>query len=350
MQDPALVSIVIPIYNEVETVDELWRRLRSVLAEGGDYEIVFVDDASTDGSWERLNASASDDSRIRVARLSRNFGHQVAISAGIDLARGDAVIVMDGDLQDPPEVIPSLVQKWKEGYDVVYAVRTERSGETRFKRSSATIFYRALRTLAQVDIPGNAGDFRLLSRRAADAIAAMPERARFLRGMTAWIGYRQAAIPYRRDPRYAGKTKYPLGRMLRLAADAVTSFSAAPLRIVSALGFVFVFFCAAYLLYVLYVHFLTQRTVEGWTTVVVLILLIGGIQLLSLGIVGQYVARIFDEAKQRPLYLLDAVVEQRPLDEPRDSGDAASGRPAGPPEAPRPAEPSTRRSAPTRTP
>jgi dolichol-phosphate mannosyltransferase len=319
-----LVSIVVPIYNEVETIDELCRRLHSSLSQINDYEIVAVDDASTDGSWELLRSQAARDLRIRVARLSRNFGHQIAISAGLDLARGDAVVVMDGDLQDPPEVIPSLLAKWREGYDVVYAVRTERGGEGWFKRASAAVFYRLLRVLAQVDIPAQAGDFRLLSRRAVDAIGAMPEQARFLRGMAAWIGFRQIAVPYRRDPRYAGATKYPIRRMLRLAADAVTSFSAAPLRLVSALGFTFVIFCGGYLVYVLYVHFLTDRTVEGWTTVVVLILLIGGIQLLSLGIVGQYVARVFDEAKRRPLYLFDSVVEGDPFAENDESGDGGA--------------------------
>jgi polyisoprenyl-phosphate glycosyltransferase len=315
-----LVSVVVPIYNEVETIDELCRRLHSSLSEISDYEIVVVDDCSTDGSWELLRGQVARDVHVRAARLSRNFGHQVAISAGLDLARGDAVVVMDGDLQDPPEMIPSLLAKWREGYDVVYAVRVERGGEGWFKRTSAALFYRLLRAFAQVDIPAQAGDFRLLSRRAVDAIRAMPERARFLRGMAAWIGFRQIAVPYRRDPRYAGRTKYPMRRMLRLAADAVISFSAAPLRLVSALGFVFVFFCGGYLVYVLYVHFLTDRTVAGWTTVVVLILLIGGIQLLSLGIVGQYVARVFEEAKHRPLYLLESVVERDAFGELDDGG------------------------------
>jgi polyisoprenyl-phosphate glycosyltransferase len=308
-EDGPRVSIVVPIYNEVETIDELCRRLRSALSQITDYEIVVVDDGSTDGSWDVLLSQAARDPRTRAARLSRNFGHQIALTAGLDLARGDAVVIMDGDLQHPPELIPSLLDKGREGYDVVYAVRSEPGGEAWFKRSSASAFYRLLGALADVEIPAQAGDFRLLSRRAVEAISAMPERARFLRGMTAWIGYRQIAVPYRGAPRYAGTTKYPLRRMLRLAADGITSFSAAPLRLVSALGFLFVFFCAGYLFYVLFIHFFTDRTIEGWTTVVVLILLIGGVQLLSLGIVGQYVARVFDEAKHRPLYLFDSVIE-----------------------------------------
>jgi glycosyltransferase involved in cell wall biosynthesis len=327
-----VVSVVVPIYNEVETIDELCRRLRSSLSDLAAYEVVIVDDASTDGSWELVRSQVARDPRIRAARLSRNFGHQVAISAGLDFARGQAVVIMDGDLQDPPEVIPSLVAKWREGYDVVYAVRTERGGERWLKRTSASIFYRILRAVAQVDIPAQAGDFRLLSRRAAEAIAAMPERARFLRGMAAWIGYRQVAVPYRRDPRYAGATKYPMRRMLRLAMDAMISFSAIPLRLVSALGLAFVIFCAIYLVYVLYVYFFTDRAVEGWTTVVVLILLIGGIQLLSLGIVGQYVARVFEEAKHRPLYLVDDVVEGcLPVDDELGRDDDAAVPPHGAP-------------------
>jgi glycosyltransferase involved in cell wall biosynthesis len=315
-----LVSIVVPIYNEAAVLDELCRRLQAALSDVAQHEIVVVDDGSTDGSWDLLCALAARDPKMRVARLSRNFGHQIAITAGLDLARGDAVVMMDGDLQHPPEVIPGLLDKWREGYDVVYAVRADRSAEGWFKRSSASAFYSLLRRLAEIDIPAQAGDFRLLSRRAVDALAAMPERARFLRGMAAWIGYRQIAVPYQTAQRRAGKTKYPLSRMLRLAGDGITSFSAAPLRLVSALGFLFVLFCAGYLIYVLYIHFLTNRTIEGWTTVVVLILLIGGVQLLSLGLVGQYVARVFDEAKRRPLYLFENVIEGSQLAEESEPG------------------------------
>jgi glycosyltransferase involved in cell wall biosynthesis len=310
MADSApLLSIVVPIYNEAEVLDELLLRLRTVLEPLGPYEVVLVDDASHDGSWERLLSHAAGDGRLRLLRLSRNFGHQVAITAGLDAARGDAVVTIDGDLQDPPEVIPALVAKWREGYDVVYGVRTEREGETFFKRGTASLFYWLIGRVSPVEIPAQAGDFRLLSRRAARALAEMPERARFLRGMSAWIGYRQIGVPYRRDPRYAGTTKYTTRRMLRFAVDAVTSFSSAPLRLVSGLGLVFVVFCAGYLAYSLYAHFATDDTVAGWTTVVVLVLLLGGVQLLSLGIVGTYIARIFEESKRRPLYLVDEVFE-----------------------------------------
>jgi glycosyltransferase involved in cell wall biosynthesis len=310
VQEPgSLLSIVVPIYNEAEVLEELLSRLRAALEPLGRYEVVLVDDGSRDGSWELLLSQAAGDGRLRLLRLSRNFGHQVAISAGLDAARGDAVVTIDGDLQDPPEVIPALVAKWNEGYDVVYAVRTEREGETFFKRRTADLFYWLIGRVSPVEIPPQAGDFRLLSRRAVRALAGMPERARFLRGMSAWIGYRQIGVPYRRDPRYAGATKYSTRKMVRFAADAITSFSSAPLRLVSGLGLVFVVFCGGYLAYSLYARFATSDTVPGWTTVVVLVLLLGGVQLLSLGIVGTYIARIFEESKQRPLYLVDEVFE-----------------------------------------
>jgi dolichol-phosphate mannosyltransferase len=306
------LSVVVPIFNEVDTVPELHRRLTTALAEVGEYELVLVDDRSSDGSWEVLVDVASRDPHVRVVRLSRNFGHQIALSAGLDAARGDAVVFMDGDLQDPPEVIPQLLAKWHEGYDVVYAVREHREGETRFKRGTAKLFYRLMKRMSQVDIPEDAGDFRLLSRRAADAVRRMPERARYLRGMTSWIGFRQTGVPYRRDARTAGETKYPLRKMVKFAIDATLSFSTAPLRFVSTLGLAMVVFCFAYLVYSA-VRFATGHTVVGWTSLVILLLLIGGIQLLSLGVVGQYVARIFEESKGRPLYVVDEIVEAPPL-------------------------------------
>lgn len=317
-----VLSVVVPIYNEVETIAELHRRVATALEEL-DFELVLVDDRSSDGSWDELRVVAAKDPRVRLVRLSRNFGHQVAITAGLDAARGEAIVLMDGDLQDPPEVIPELVEQWRAGYDVVYAIRAHRAGETRFKLVTARLFYRLMRRMSQVDIPENAGDFRLLSRRAAEAMRAMPERARFLRGMTSWIGFRQTGVEYRRDARYAGTTKYPLRKMVRFAFDAVTSFSTAPLRIVSGLGLLMVIFCFAYLVYALVVRFATHSVVAGWTTVVVLVLLIGGIQMLSLGIVGQYIARIFEEAKNRPLYLIDETVETTDrIDEERAQLDA----------------------------
>jgi glycosyltransferase involved in cell wall biosynthesis len=304
-----LVSVVAPVFNEEATLDELHRRLTPALAPLGTYEIVLVDDGSTDGSWSRLLELAARDPKLRLLRLSRNFGHQAALSAGLDAARGDAVILMDADLQDPPEVIPSLVAKWHEGFDVVYAIRADRVGESRIRLVSISLFYRLLRRISPTDIPRNAGDFRLLSRRAADAISAMPERARFLRGMTSWIGFRQTGVVYSREARFAGVSKYPPAKLVRLAFDGITSFSTAPIKLVTALGFVLVLFCIVVLGWTVYVRFFTSHHPQGWTSVIALVLLLGGVQLLSLGVIGQYVARIFDETKQRPVYLVDEVVE-----------------------------------------
>jgi dolichol-phosphate mannosyltransferase len=310
-----LISVVVPVYNEIETVPELHRRLSGAVAPLGRHELVFVDDGSSDGSWEALKAVAEADPHVRLIRFSRNFGHQIALSAGLEAARGDAVVSIDGDLQDPPEVIPELVARWREGYDVVYGVRSSRAGETRFKLATASVFYRGINRLSSVEIPAQAGDFRLLSRRALDALLAMPERARFLRGMAAWIGFRQIGVDYSRDARHAGTTKYPLRRMLRFASDAVTSFSTTPIRVVVGLGFVSVVLCLLALLWTLYLHFFTDETVQGWTSVIVVVLFLGGIQLISLGIIGQYVGRIFEEVKERPLYVVAEIVEGRQTDQ-----------------------------------
>jgi dolichol-phosphate mannosyltransferase len=304
-----VISVVAPVFNEHGTLEELHRRLTATLAELGPYEIVLVDDGSSDGSWERLLELAASDRHLRLLRLSRNFGHQAALSAGLDAARGEAIVLMDADLQDPPELIPQLVAKWLEGFDVVYAVRADREGEARLRLASISLFYRLLYRITPTAIPQNAGDFRLLSRRAADAIAAMPERARFLRGMTSWIGYRQTGVPYRREARYAGESKYPARKLVRLAFDGITSFSTAPIKLVTAIGFALVVFCVGVLAWTLYVRFFTSDHPQGWTSVIAVVLLLGGVQLLSLGVIGQYVARIFDETKQRPLYLIDEVVE-----------------------------------------
>jgi polyisoprenyl-phosphate glycosyltransferase len=226
------------------------------------------------------------------------------------------VVVMDADLQDPPELIPELVAKWQEGFDVVYGVRTTRDGETRFKLLTASVFYRLLRSVSRVDIPADAGDFRLLSRRAVDALARMPERARFLRGMTSWVGFRQAGVSYQRDARYAGTTNYPTRRMITLGLDAITSFSTAPIRVVTTLGFLLVIFCAGVLAWTVYIKLFTDTAVTGWTSLLAVVLLLGGMQLVALGIIGQYVARIFEESKQRPVYLVEETVDASSEPEP----------------------------------
>ncbi len=304
-----LLSVVVPVFNEEETLVELYRRLALALTPADTWEIVLVDDGSTDGSWRLMREIALADPRLRLVRLSRNFGHQAAITAGLEVTHGDAVVVIDADLQDPPELIPELVSRWRDGYDVVYAVRSQRSGENRIRLLSISFFYKLLRKIAGDDIPANVGDFRLVSRAVVEALMSMPERARFLRGMTSWVGFRQTGVEYRRDPRHAGTSKYPPRKLLRLALDGITSFSTVPIRLVTWLGFTLVVFCLGVLTWTLYTRFFTHDAPTGWTSLLVVVLLLGGVQLLSLGIIGQYIARIFDEVKQRPLYIVAEVVQ-----------------------------------------
>ena len=321
-----MISVVVPVYNELDGVAELHVRLTATLATIGAYEIVIVDDGSTDGTWDRLAVLAAGDPHVRLIRLSRNFGHQAALSAGLREAHGEAVVLIDGDLQDPPEVIPQLVSKWREGFDVVYGVRASREGEPAWRLVAISTFYRLLGRITTTAIPPNVGDFRILSRRAADALLAMPERARFLRGMTSWIGFRQVGVSYERQARHTGKSKYSLGKLVRLATDGVTSFSAAPIKLVTGLGFLLVVFCMGVLSWSLYQHF-TSHVPAGWTSVIAVVLLLGGVQLLSLGIIGQYVARIFEETKQRPLYFVDEIVDRSAELLPADANAAAEPTP-----------------------
>jgi glycosyltransferase involved in cell wall biosynthesis len=304
-----VLSIVVPIFNEEATLRELHRRLSFALPSDEDWEFVLVDDGSTDTSWSVMVELAASDARLRLVRLSRNFGHQAALTAGLDAARGEAVVILDADLQDPPELIPDLVARWREGYDVVYAVRDVRDGENPLRLLAIRVFYKLLRRASGNDIPENVGDFRLISRRVVEALAAMPERARFLRGMTSWVGFRQIGVSYRREARYAGESKYPVRKLVRLALDGLTSFSTVPVQLVAWLGFVFVVFCFGVLGWTLYTRLATNSAPQGWTSLVAVVLLLGGVQLLSLGVIGQYVARIFDETKQRPLYFVADLVE-----------------------------------------
>jgi dolichol-phosphate mannosyltransferase len=301
---PRLLSVVAPFYDEVETVEEFHRRTTAALA-GVDFEIVAVDDGSTDGTQARLAALAAQDPRVKVLELSRNFGHQAALTAGLDAASGDVVVMLDGDLQDPPEVIPQMLERWRTGADVVYGVRLEREGETRWKLATARGFYRLMSRLSSVPLAADSGDFRLLDRRALDALLGLRERSRYLRGMTMWIGFTQTAVPYARERRHAGRSKFSLPRMTRFALDAVASFSNAPLQVATVVGF----WCAVLAFAAIPVAIgmrVADQFVPGVATTVIAVLLLGGLQLMALGIIGEYVGRVYEEVKQRPLYLVRA--------------------------------------------
>ena len=299
------VSIVIPCYNEEGNLRETHRRVSRAMSQGGiEYEILYVDDGSRDATAGMLRDLQAHDPRVRVVYLSRNFGHQFAVTAGLAHARGDAVIIMDADLQDPPEAAIEMIQRWQEGYDVVYGVRTDREGETWFKLATAAAFYRLIRWLSDTEIPLDTGDFRLLDRKVVDAIIAMPERDRFVRGMVSWAGFRQVGVPYRRAPRFAGETKYPLPKMVRFALDGILSFSVKPLRLSTLMGFVSAGLALTGIIYALAIRLFTQRWVTGWTALIIAILFLGGAQLISLGIIGEYIGRLYGEAKRRPLYLV----------------------------------------------
>jgi len=313
---------VVPMFNEEGTVRELYDRLCSSL-EPLPFELVAVDDGSTDATPAILQELAAGDERCKVVELSRNFGHQTALTAGLDHATGDCVVMMDADLQDPPELIGEMLDKWRAGSDVIYAVRTERAGETRFKRSTASLFYRLLSKMSDVQLAHDAGDFRLLDRRAVDALLAMGERNRYLRGMTVWVGFTQTAVAYTRAPRHAGETKYPLRKMIRFALDAIASFSHAPLQIATVVGFAFALF--AFLMIPVAIAFrIAGEFVPGVTTTVIAVLGLGGIQLMAIGIIGEYVGRIYDEVKRRPLYL---VRDRTNIDTPPSVEDEVSPRP-----------------------
>jgi glycosyltransferase involved in cell wall biosynthesis len=304
--DSILYSIVIPVYNEVEVLPSLYTRLTRVM-EGlvEPYELIFVNDGSNDGSLPLLRDLRARDERVKLLGLSRNFGHQPAITAGLDHSSGQAVVVLDADLQDPPEVIPQLIDQWRKGYDIVFAVREKRRGEGLFKRATAALFYRLLRRLTSTEIPVDAGDFRLMSRKAVDALKSVRERSRFIRGLSGWIGFQQTSVPYVRDVRYAGTTKYPLKKMVRFGFNGLLSFSSVPLQLASYLGFVVSSVSFIYIAYAVWLKLFTDDTILGWTSVMVAVLFLGGVQLLCLGIVGEYIGRIYDEVKQRPLYIVD---------------------------------------------
>ncbi len=297
-----LLSVVTPVLDEEDCAERFYERVRDALR-SVPFELIVVDDGSRDGTPATLERIAASDPRVRVLTLSRNFGHQTALTAGLDHARGDAVVMIDADLQDPPEVIHDLLERWHAGADVVYAVRRNREGETRFKRATARLFYRFIAKLSQTELIENSGDFRLLDRRALDAVLAMRERNRYLRGMTVWVGFTQAAVPYDRDPRAGGATKFSLARMLRFSLDAVASFSHVPLQIATLVGFAFALLAFLSIPVAIAMR-ITGQFVPGVTTVVIAVLLLGGIQLMAIGLIGEYLGRIYDEVKRRPLYLV----------------------------------------------
>ncbi|HEX5257824.1 MAG TPA: glycosyltransferase family 2 protein [Sphingomicrobium sp.] len=303
------LSIVVPCFNEQACLAALHERLGAAArgAVGEDYEIVLVNDGSSDSSWPAMQTIAAADPHLLAVNLSRNHGHQLALTAGLDLCRGEKILIIDADLQDPPELLPKMMEAMRvERADVVYGVRSSRSGETAFKRATAHGFYRLLSRATEVDIPLDAGDFRLMSRRALDALLAMPEQARFIRGMVAWIGFKQVPFAYDRQRRFAGETKYPLRKMMRFALDALTGFSSAPLKLASLAGLWLSIGSVLLILYIAYA-WATGRSIQGWTSLMLIVVVLGAIQMFALALMGEYIGRLYNEAKRRPLYIVQEI-------------------------------------------
>jgi dolichol-phosphate mannosyltransferase len=304
-------SVVAPVYNEIGCVQEFYKQVSAAMETLREpWELVLVDDGSTDGSTDAIREIAKKDALVRPVIFARNFGHQIAVTAGLDYARGDAVIIIDADLQDPPAVMLDLIEKWKEGFEVVYAVRRKREGESRFKLFTASLFYRLIYRITDVKIPLDAGDFRLLDRKIVDVMGQMRERHRFLRGMAAWVGYRQVGVEYDRKERFAGKTKYPFHKMLKLALNAITSFSYFPLQLATYIGFISAGISILAIPIVAALRFFTREALFGQATTLIAVLFLGGVQLITLGILGEYVGRIYDESKGRPLYIVSEAPEK----------------------------------------
>jgi dolichol-phosphate mannosyltransferase len=305
-------SIIAPIYNEAGNIPELYQRIREVMDQTGEsWELIMVDDGSVDGSTEIIRNLYVKDSRVRPVIFARNFGHQIAVTAGLDYSRGDVVVIIDADLQDPPELIHEMIAKWREGFEVVFAVRAEREGETWFKRFTASLFYRLIYRITDVNIPLDTGDFRLLDRKVVDVMASMRERHRFLRGMSVWVGFSQTGVKYKRAARLTGQTKYPFRKMLKFATDAITSFSYFPLQVSMYLGFIAAGLSILAIPIVIILRASGSQAFFGQATTLISVLFLGGVQLISLGILGEYIGRIYDEAKGRPLY----VVSEAPVDD-----------------------------------
>lgn len=298
-------SVIVPMFNEEAVIEYTYQRLKAVMDTTGQcYELIFINDGSKDRTVELMKQMVDKDDKVRLIDFSRNFGHQIAITAGMDYAQGEAIVVIDADLQDPPEVILDMIDKWKEGYEVVYGRRLKRKGETLFKKLTALAFYRVLRSMTNVDIPLDTGDFRLIDRKVCDVLRGLKEKNRFVRGLISWIGFKQTSVEYVREERFAGETKYPLKKMIGFALDGITSFSYKPLKIASYLGFFLSIGSFVYLLIIIGQRLFTNTTVEGWTTIVALNLLFNGIILILLGVIGEYIGRIYDESKDRPLYIV----------------------------------------------
>ncbi len=308
-----IVSVVVPVFNEAEVISVFYDRATRALQalDGAEYEIVFIDDGSRDSSYAQLTQFAAANPRIQVIKFSRNFGHQIAISAGVDHARGDCVVIIDADLQDPPEVIADMVAQWRNGFDVVYGVRSDRAGETRFKLATASMFYKLLGRLTNIHIPPNVGDFRLMSRRVVEQLKGLREKDRFVRGLVSWVGFSQTGITYKRDARFAGETKYPFRKMLKFSLDGIASFSTLPLKIATWTGSAAAVLAVLYLLSV-FVQKAMGYTVEGWATIMVAMLFMGSVQLICLGIIGEYLGRIFNEVKPRPMYVIEEHLSSPP--------------------------------------
>lgn len=299
-------SCIVPVFNEEEVLLKTYQRLTEVMQSlDGTYEIIFVNDGSRDSTRSILQKLSTEDSSVKALHFSRNFGHQIAITAGANYASGKAVIVIDADLQDPPELIVQMVEKWKEGYQVVYAQRLKRNGETFFKKQSASLFYRILSKLTDISIPVDTGDFRLMDAQVCHELTGLHEKNPFVRGQVSWLGFKQTAIHYERDERAAGETKYPLKKMIKLSIDGITSFSYRPLKLASYLGVITAFIGFVYLIIVLFQRFFTDTTLTGWTSIIILQLVFGGTILFILGLIGEYIGRIYDEVKDRPLYIIE---------------------------------------------
>ncbi|AMK77232.1 MULTISPECIES: glycosyltransferase family 2 protein [Methylomonas] len=306
-----MLSIIVPAYNEEEVLYEFYRRITGVLEGLGlPYELVFVNDGSRDDTLALLESLSRQDDRVVVIDLSRNFGKEIAVSAGIDFARGEAIVIIDADLQDPPELIPALVEQWRNGYDNIYARRISRDGESIIKKTTSFLFYRFIRGMTQIDIPADTGDFRLLSRRAVDALKQLPERNRFMKGLYAWIGYPAIAVDYKRDPRYAGETKWNYWKLWNFALEGITSFTEIPLKLASYIGGFVAFMAFCYGAYIIVDTIVFGNDVAGYPSLIVTILFLGGIQLIFIGILGEYLGRAFSETKRRPLYFVNKIIKK----------------------------------------